>query len=418
MDKLVIHGGHPLNGSVKVSGAKNAVLPIMTATIITPGSYKIKRVPDLRDTRTMISLLEIIGAEVNFEDGTLHIDTTKCNNPEAPYDLVKTMRASFYVLGPLLSRFGYAKVSMPGGCAWGPRPVNFHVDAMEQIGADIILEDGYIIAKGENLSGGDVLFEVSSVGATGNAVMAAVKASGRTTISNAAMEPEITCLCEFLNAMGASISGIGTNKLQIESVSEMKPVDTEIIPDRIETATFLIAGAMAGEKVEVVGAEPNHLQVVLKRLQEAGSELEVKKDSIIIERKGRPRPVSVETAVYPGFPTDVQAQWMALMSLADGNSTITDSIYHDRFTHIAELSRLGANIRLKHNVAEVKGKERLLGAPVMSTDIRASASLILAGLAAEGQTEISRIYHIDRGYEKIEEKFQSLGAEISRESEQ
>ena len=418
MDKLVIHGGHPLNGSVKVSGAKNAVLPIMTATIITPGSYKIKRVPDLRDTRTMISLLEIIGAEVNFEDGTLHIDTTKCNNPEAPYDLVKTMRASFYVLGPLLSRFGYAKVSMPGGCAWGPRPVNFHVDAMEQIGADIILEDGYIIAKGENLSGGDVLFEVSSVGATGNAVMAAVKASGRTTISNAAMEPEITCLCEFLNAMGARISGIGTNKLQIESVSEMKPVDTEIIPDRIETATFLIAGAMAGEKVEVVGAEPNHLQVVLKRLQEAGSELEVKKDSIIIERKGRPRPVSVETAVYPGFPTDVQAQWMALMSLADGNSTITDSIYHDRFTHIAELSRLGADIRLKHNVAEVKGKERLLGASVMSTDIRASASLILAGLAAEGQTEISRIYHIDRGYEKIEEKFQSLGAEISRESEQ
>ena len=418
MDKLVIHGGHPLNGSVKVSGAKNAVLPIMTATIITPGSYKIKRVPDLCDTRTMISLLEIIGAEVNFEDGTLHIDTTKCNNPEAPYDLVKTMRASFYVLGPLLSRFGYAKVSMPGGCAWGPRPVNFHVDAMEQIGADIILEDGYIIAKGENLSGGDVLFEVSSVGATGNAVMAAVKASGRTTISNAAMEPEITCLCEFLNAMGASISGIGTNKLQIESVSEMKPVDTEIIPDRIETATFLIAGAMAGEKVEVVGAEPNHLQVVLKRLQEAGSELEVKKDSIIIERKGRPLPVSVETAVYPGFPTDVQAQWMALMSLADGNSTITDSIYHDRFTHIAELSRLGADIRLKHNVAEVKGKERLLGAHVMSTDIRASASLILAGLAAEGQTEISRIYHIDRGYEKIEEKFQSLGAEISRESEQ
>ncbi|HJL84200.1 MAG TPA: UDP-N-acetylglucosamine 1-carboxyvinyltransferase [Candidatus Marinimicrobia bacterium] len=418
MDKLVIQGGRPLNGSVKVSGAKNAVLPIMTATIITPGSYKIKRVPDLRDTRTMISLLNIIGAEVNFEDGTLHIDTTRCDNPEAPYDLVKTMRASFYVLGPLLSRFGYAKVSMPGGCAWGPRPVNFHVDAMEQIGADIILEDGYIIAKGENLSGGDVLFEVSSVGATGNAVMAAVKASGRTTISNAAMEPEITCLCEFLNAMGASISGIGTNKLQIESVSEMKPVDTEIIPDRIETATFLIAGAMAGEKVEVVGAEPNHLQVVLKRLQEAGSELEVKKDSIIIERKGRPRPVSVETAVYPGFPTDVQAQWMALMSLADGNSTITDSIYHDRFTHIAELSRLGADIRLKHNVSEVKGKERLLGAPVMSTDIRASASLILAGLGAEGQTEISRIYHIDRGYEKIEEKFQSLGAEISRESEQ
>ncbi|HHZ99798.1 MAG TPA: UDP-N-acetylglucosamine 1-carboxyvinyltransferase [Candidatus Marinimicrobia bacterium] len=417
MDKLVIHGGRLLKGSVRIGGAKNAVLPIMTATIIAPGRYKIKRVPNLRDTRTMIRLLEIIGAEVSFEDGTLLIDSTKCDNPEAPYDLVKTMRASFYVLGPLLSRFGYAKVSMPGGCAWGPRPVNFHVDAMEQIGAETILEDGYIIAKGEHLRGGEVLFEVSSVGATGNAVMAAVKASGRTSIFYAAMEPEITCLCEFLNAMGARISGIGTNKLQIEGVSEMKAVDFEIIPDRIETATFLIAGAMAGEKVIVEGAEPNHLQVVLKKLQETGSELEVKKDSITIERKGRPRPISVETAVYPGFPTDVQAQWMALMSLADGNSTITDSIYHDRFTHIAELSRLGGDIRLKYNVAKVKGKERLLGARVMSTDIRASASLILAGLAAEGQTDISRIYHIERGYEKIEEKFQSLGAEISRESE-
>ena len=417
MDKLVIHGGRLLKGSVRIGGAKNAVLPIMTATIIAPGRYKIKRVPNLRDTRTMIRLLEIIGAEVSFEDGTLLIDSTKCDNPEAPYDLVKTMRASFYVLGPLLSRFGYAKVSMPGGCAWGPRPVNFHVDAMEQIGAETILEDGYIIAKGEHLRGGEVLFEVSSVGATGNALMAAVKASGRTSIFNAAMEPEITCLCEFLNAMGARISGIGTNKLQIEGVSEMKAVDFEIIPDRIETATFLIAGAMAGEKVIVEGAEPNHLQVVLKKLQETGSELEVKKDSITIERKGRPRPISVETAVYPGFPTDVQAQWMALMSLADGNSTITDSIYHDRFTHIAELSRLGGDIRLKYNVAKVKGKERLLGARVMSTDIRASASLILAGLAAEGQTDISRIYHIERGYEKIEEKFQSLGAEISRESE-
>ena len=417
MDKLVIHGGRLLKGSVRIGGAKNAVLPIMTATIIAPGRYKIKRVPNLRDTRTMIRLLEIIGAEVSFEDGTLLIDSTKCDNPEAPYDLVKTMRASFYVLGPLLSRFGYAKVSMPGGCAWGPRPVNFHVDAMEQIGAETILEDGYIISKGEHLRGGEVLFEVSSVGATGNALMAAVKASGRTSIFNAAMEPEITCLCEFLNAMGARISGIGTNKLQIEGVSEMKAVDFEIIPDRIETATFLIAGAMAGEKVIVERAEPNHLQVVLKKLQETGSELEVKKDSITIERKGRPRPISVETAVYPGFPTDVQAQWMALMSLADGNSTITDSIYHDRFTHIAELSRLGGDIRLKYNVAKVKGKHRLLGARVMSTDIRASASLILAGLAAEGQTDISRIYHIERGYEKIEEKFQSLGAEISRESE-
>ena len=417
MDKLVIHGGEPLSGTVEISGAKNAVLPIMAATIIVPGTYKIKRVPNLRDTRTMSRLLEIIGCTVEFEKGRLDIDSSGCDNPEAPYDLVKTMRASFYVLGPLLSRFGYAKVSMPGGCAWGPRPVNFHVDAMEKIGAETELEDGYIVAKGENLSGGSVEFEVSSVGATGNAVMAAVGAVGDTTISNAAMEPEITCLCDFLSDMGARISGVGTSELRIEGSSAMRCADVDVIPDRIEAATFLIAGAMSGERITVDSVVPEHLSSVVELLRETGNEIEVGDSHVTIAKKGRPAAVSMTTAIYPGFPTDVQAQWMALMSMAEGDSSITDTVYLDRFTHIAELNRLGADITLHQNVAEVRGREQLKGAHVMSTDIRASASLILAGLAAEGRTEISRVYHIDRGYERIEEKFQSLGGKIERARE-
>lgn len=417
MDKLVIHGGEPLSGTVEISGAKNAVLPIMAATIIVPGTYKIKRVPNLRDTRTMSRLLEIIGCAVEFENGCLVIDSSGCDNPEAPYDLVKTMRASFYVLGPLLSRFGYAKVSMPGGCAWGPRPVNFHVDAMEKIGAETELDDGYIVAKGEKLSGGRIDFEVSSVGATGNAVMAAVQAGGDTTITNAAMEPEIICLCEFLNNMGAKISGVGTSKLTIEGSSAMKCADVDVIPDRIEAATFLIAGAMSGKQITVNSVVPEHLSSVIEMLRETGNEIEVGNSQVTITKKGRPAAVSMKTAIYPGFPTDVQAQWVALMSLAKGDSTITDTVYLDRFTHIAELNRLGADITLHQNVADVKGREQLKGAHVMSTDIRASASLILAGLAAEGRTDISRVYHIDRGYERIEEKFQSLGADIIRERE-
>jgi len=365
----------------------------------------------------MIHLLEIIGCVVQFDKGGLVIDSTACNNPEAPYDLVKTMRASFYVLGPLLSRFGYAKVSMPGGCAWGPRPVNFHVDAMEKIGAEIELVDGYIVAKGEKLSGGRLEFEVSSVGATGNAVMAAVGAVGDTIICNAAMEPEIICLCDFLNTMGARISGIGTNELRIEGGSPMNGGDVDVIPDRIEAATFLIAGAMSGGSVTVNSVIPEHLSSVLDLLRLTGAEIDLNNNNITITKHRRPKPVSMETGIYPGFPTDVQAQWMALMSIADGESTITDTVYHDRFTHIAELNRLGSDIQLQQNVAIIKGNGHLKGAPVMSTDIRASASLILAGLAAEGRTDISRVYHIDRGYEEIEKKFQSLGADIKRERE-
>jgi len=414
MDKLVIEGGKKLFGKVSISGSKNAVLPIMVATIIEPGNYIIEKVPKLRDTFTMIKLLEITGAEVDFNEDVLTIDTSNCNNPEAPYDLVKTMRASFYVLGPFLSRFGYAKVSMPGGCAWGPRPIDYHIDAIKQIGANVNLLDGYIIAKGEKLKGGEINFPVSSVGATGNAVMAAVKANGTTKILNAAIEPEITSLCEFLNSMGGDISGIGTNQLLIKGVDKLKPANCKIIPDRIEAATFLIAGAACGENLKINDVNPKHLEVIIQFLRKVGCEINVFTNSIEITKPQKILPVSMETAIYPGFPTDVQAQWMALMSLASGNSTIIDTVYHDRFTHISELLRLGADITLKYNVAQIKGVNQLFGTNVMSTDIRASASLIIAGLAAEGITEVSRIYHIDRGYENIEQKFNSINANIKR----
>ena len=417
MDKFLINGGIPLKGTVKIGGAKNAVLPLMAATIIVPGIYRINRVPNLKDTRTMIKLLEIIGCNIEYNKTKLIIDSTQCNNPEAPYDLVKTMRASFYVLGPLLARFGYAKVSMPGGCAWGPRPINFHIDAMRNLGAEIELEDGYIIAKGEKLNGGNIDFKVSSVGATGNALMASVRTSGITKISNAATEPEIICLCEFLKKMGARISGIGSNKLEIEGSETMNPADVEIIPDRIEAATFLIAGGMVGNSITVDNVNPEHLSSVLQKLNEVGNEIVVKKDKVTIKSIGRPKSSKMVTGIYPGFPTDVQAQWMAYMSIGDGESSITDTVYIDRFTHISELNRLGSEINLFQNIAKIKGKPVLKGARVMSTDIRASASLIIAGLAAEGKTEISRVYHIDRGYENIEQKFQSLGADIVRQKE-
>ena len=417
MDKLVINGQKILNGIVEISGAKNAVLPVMVATLLAPGKYRISRVPDLRDTRTMLRLLEMIGATSSFENNELLIDTTKASNPEAPYDLVKTMRASFYVLGPLTARFGYAKVSLPGGCAWGPRPVNFHISALEAMGAEIELDEGYVIATADRLKGAKITFDFPSVGATGNAVMAAVLADGETVIQNAACEPEISCLCDFLNAMGAQISGIGSEKLTIEGVDQLNPVNFEIIPDRIEAATFLIAGAMVGDNITLKGANPDHLTAVIDKLQKSGQEITTTEDSITVTKVDQIRSIDMTTAVYPGFPTDVQAQWMALMTVSDGTSIITDTVYHDRFTHVSELSRFGAWITMKDNVAVVSGRKRLKGAPVMSTDIRASASLILAGLAAQDRTDISRIYHIDRGYERIEEKLKGLGADIRRESE-
>jgi len=416
MDKLVINGSKPLHGSVKISGAKNAVLPMMTAALLTEGKTIINKVPDLRDTRTMIRLLKIIGAEVTFEDGKLEIDGSGVNKLEAPYDLVKTMRASFYVLGPLLGRFGKVKVSLPGGCAWGPRPVDFHLKGMEKLGANVTLDQGYILAECESLKGDMVKFDFPSVGATGNVVMASVLAKGTTIIENAAQEPDIVQLCEMLNTMGANISGINTDTLNIEGVSELTGTEITVIPDRIEAATFLMAGARLGD-ISVEQVDASHLQIVLDKLEECGASYSVDGSTIAIQKTEDIKPVDVTTEVFPGFPTDLQAQWITLMSLANGRSHIMDTVYHDRFTHIPELNRLGAKILLDNNVATVNGVNSLKGAQVMSTDIRASASLILGGLFAEGQTSVSRIYHIDRGYEKIEEKFRSLGADISRVSE-
>ncbi len=416
MDKLVIRGNRHLTGKVSISGAKNAVLPIMAATLLTDGVSHIKRVPRLRDTKTMIRLLDIIGAATDLNDDILTIDTTTVNNPEAPYDLVKTMRASFYVLGPLVAKFGTARVSQPGGCAWGPRPIDLHLKGLEKLGAEVTLAGGYITAKADRLQGNKINFEISSVGATGNIVMAAVLAEGETVIENAAREPEIVQLCQFLNLMGAEINGVGTDVLTINGVEELSPRDIAVIPDRIEAGTFMIAGAMLGD-ITVCDIIPEHLLAVIDRLEETGAGISQGDDWIRVKQLEPIKPVDVTTAVYPGFPTDLQAQWVALMGLSDGTAVVTDTIYNDRFSHIPELSRLGAKIKLENNVAVIYGRDELQGAPVMSTDIRASASLILAGLAAQGVTEVSRIYHIDRGYEQIEEKFRQLGAVIDRRSE-
>ena len=415
MDKIFIEGQKTLSGSVQISGAKNAVLPIMTAALMAEGRSVITRVPDLRDTRTMIRLMEIVGATCSFENGRLVIDGSTVNNPEAPYDLVKTMRASFYVLGPLLARFGVVKVSLPGGCAWGPRPVDFHLKGLEKLGAKITLESGYIIAEAKRLQGTKINFEFPSVGATGNIAMAAATAEGTTIIENAAREPEIVQLCEYLNTMGACIRGIGTTRLTIDGVETLRSADIDVIPDRIEAGTFLAAGALLGE-ITLNGVIPEHLDSVILNFKEAGCNVSTTSNSVTIAQADKIQPVDMTTAVYPGFPTDLQAQWVALMTLAKGSSMITDTVYHDRFSHVPELNRFGANIKVENNTAFVRGVDALVGAPVMSTDIRASASLIVAGLAAKGRTEVSRVYHIDRGYEQIEEKFRSLGANIWRKN--
>jgi UDP-N-acetylglucosamine 1-carboxyvinyltransferase len=387
----------------------------MTAALMADGKSIISKVPNLRDTRTMIRLMEIVGATCSLKDGKLEIDGSTVNNPEAPYDLVKTMRASFYVLGPLLARFGVVKVSLPGGCAWGPRPVDFHLKGLEKLGAKITLESGYIIAEAKRLKGAKLNFEFPSVGATGNIAMAAVTADGITTIENAACEPEIVQLCEYLNDMGANITGIGTQILTIEGVEKLNASNIEVIPDRIETGTFLTAGALLGE-ITLKDVIPQHLDSVLLKLKDAGCGIKTTHNSVTITPAEKIQAVDMTTGVYPGFPTDLQAQWVSLMALANGSSIITDTVYHDRFSHVPELNRFGANIKLDNNTAFVRGVKELVGAPVMSTDIRASASLIVAGLAAKGKTEVSRVYHIDRGYEKIEEKFRSLGANIWREN--
>jgi len=417
MDKIVVEGGPRLEGVVEISGAKNATLPIMAATLLAPGVFRITNVPSLLDVRTMGHVLRVLGAQVEHHDHALTVDTRNCKYHEAPYELVRTMRASICVLGPILARLGRARVSLPGGCAWGPRPVDFHIRAMRDLGAEVDIEHGYIVARASRLQGGIVHFDTPSVGATENTMMAASLAEGTTIIENAAREPEIGALAEFLRAMGAKIEGDGTGTIVIEGVDGLSPADVEVLPDRIEAGTFMVAAAITGGDVLLTKVRAEHCRPVILKLREAGAEVEQGPEGVRVRGPVWPRSVNVTTAPYPGFPTDMQAQFMALMSVADGSCVITETIYADRFNHVPELRRLGADISLDRNIAVVTGVKKLSGAKVMATDLRASAALILAGLVAEGETEISRVYHIDRGYEAIEKKLSGLGAQIRRVAE-
>ncbi len=416
MDKFIIEGGHALRGSLRVAGSKNAVLALMPATLLAPGIHRIRRTPNLRDVWTMSRLLATLGAHVELDPaGELFIDTRSITRFEAPYEHVKKMRASIYVLGPLLARYGRARVSLPGGCAFGPRPVDLHLKGMEKLGATITIEHGYINAHAERLRGAAIHFDVPSVGATVNILYAASLADGETVITNAAMEPEVTALARMLVGMGAQIDGIGTSTLRIVGVPALEPLPSvENIPDRIEAATFLIAAAITRGTVRLTDVNPYHLGTVLDKLEEIGCSLDINGSTIELRCNGDLQPTTVTTAPYPGFPTDVQAQWASLMMTASGSSRVTDTIYPTRFGYVPELRRLGANIDVVENTAIISGNTRLQGATVMSSDLRASASLILAGLAAEGQTEVLRIYHLDRGYERMEQRLQSLGARIER----
>ncbi len=417
MDALIIRGGQRLNGRVEISGAKNAALPLMAATLLTPGVHTLRNLPLLSDTRTMARVLETLGARVEFHGHTCIIDTSAVDGIEAPYDLVRTMRASVYVLGPLLARLGSARVSLPGGCAWGPRPVNLHLDGLNAMNASLEIEHGYIVGRNVRLRGADFHFSTVSVGATAQLMMAAVLAEGVTTLDNVAIEPDVAALAEVLVQCGAEIEGIGSRRLTIRGVKTLWPIETDIIPDRIEGATFLAAAAVTGGRLTVRNCEPAHVGATMRALEQAGCALRPGEHEIEIAGPVRPAAVSLVTEPFPGFPTDMQAQMMAVCAVADGTSTLTDTIYVDRFTHVPELMRLGADIHMQNNVAIVKGVEHLQGAPVMATDIRASAALVLAALVAEGETRISRIYHLDRGYEALEQKLIAVGASVERISE-
>jgi UDP-N-acetylglucosamine 1-carboxyvinyltransferase len=414
MEKIVIEGGHRLEGTVAVSGAKNAALPILISTLLTEGLNTVDNVPDLRDVRTIKSLLSDLGAKVETSGSVVKIDAGGLNSYEAPYDLVRTMRASVLVLGPLLARLGRARVSLPGGCAIGARPINLHLKGLEELGATISLEHGYIEAKARSLKGAEVYFDVVTVTGTENLMMAAVLAEGITTLRNAAREPEVVALAEALNRMGGKIAGAGTPVITIEGVEALKPTSYTIIPDRIEAGTFMIAAGVTRGNIKIVGSEPNHLRAVIHKLQQTGITVEEEVDGLRIIGTEAISSVDVKTLPYPGFPTDMQAQFMVLMCLAKGLSVISETIFENRFIHVSELQRMGADITVSGNAAVVMGDGHLTGAPVMATDLRASASLILAGLAASGTTEVSRVYHIDRGYECIEKKLAQLGGHLWR----
>jgi len=417
LDKFIINGGKALHGNLVVSGAKNATLALMPAAILASGKSTLMNTPELNDVFTMIKLLTHLGVDINFSNHVLDIDTSKLAKYVAPYEHVNKMRASVYVLGPLLGRYGQAKVSLPGGCAWGPRPINLHLEALKKMGAEINLVDGYIEARAKKLNGANISFDISSVGATGNIIMAAVLAKGTTVISNAAIEPEITNLVEFLQQMGAKIEGKGTKYITIEGVDELNPAEINTISDRIEAGTLLIAAAMTRGEITLNNVNIALLQAVILKLESAGCKVEIAEEKIVLDASDLEiMPINISTSIFPGFPTDMQAQWTAFMSLANGTSTVCDTIYFDRFKHVPELVRLGANILVNENIAMITGVKELKGAKVMSTDLRASASLVLAGLAAKGTTEVLRVYHLDRGYQRIEEKLSNLGADIVRVS--
>jgi len=415
VDHFVIDGPTPLAGDVRISGAKNAVLPLMAASLLSKAESRIENVPDLQDVRSFMLLLETLGARCRLEDSVLTVETGGISSLEAPYDLVRKMRASVYVLGPLLAAHGEARVSLPGGCAWGPRPVNLHLEGLRALGAEITLDSGYIQAEAkQGLRGGTYRFEPASVGATANVLMAAVLARGESRLENCAREPEVTQLAEALVAAGAQIDGIGTTQLVVRGTGTLDPLRHRVIPDRIEAGTYLAACALAGGQVRLLDCEPEHLAAVVSVLRAVGCAIEQDDDTVTICGEKRPDAAEVVTRPFPGFPTDMQAQVMAVCCLARGTSFITETIYTDRFTHVAEMRRLGADIRLDGSTAIVFGADHLQGAPVMATDLRASAALVLAGVAAEGQTVVNRVYHIDRGYEDIEKKLAGLGARIRR----
>jgi UDP-N-acetylglucosamine 1-carboxyvinyltransferase len=416
MDQLQISGGIRLRGEVRASGAKNAALPILAAGLLADAPVTIGNVPHLHDITTMIALLGRMGVGVTVGDQMrVEVDARGLTTPVAPYELVKTMRASILVLGPLLARHGEARVSLPGGCAIGARPVNLHVAGLEAMGAEIAIEGGYIHAKAGRLAGARIVLETITVTGTENLMMAAALARGRTVIENAAREPEVVDLAGFLNAMGAAVSGAGTDTIVIEGRDRLGGCAYEVLPDRIETGTFLVAGAITGGRVQVRNARPEHLDAVLVKLRETGATVESGPDWVSVDMQGRrPAAVDIRTAPYPAFPTDMQAQFAALDAIAEGVGTIVETIFENRFMHMLELRRLGADIRLEGHTAVIRGVPELSGAPVMATDLRASASLVLAGLVASGTTVVQRIYHIDRGYERIEEKLRQLGASIRR----
>ena len=416
MEVILIEGGKGLKGEIKVSGAKNAVLPLMAACILNSGVNSFTNVPDLADVRTMVELLEIIGAKIEFEDGSMTIDSTNINNWEAPYDLVKTMRASVLVLGPLIARLGRARVSLPGGCAIGERPIDQHMKGLSILGSKIDLEEGYVEATAKKLKGGIIPFDVSTVTGTENIMLSAVTAKGETLILNAACEPEIVELANFLNNMGAKIEGAGTDIITINGVDELKPVTGhEVMPDRIEAGTFMVAAALNQGDLTINNCKFEHLGALSGKLIQTGAEVIKTEDSIRVIGVDRPDSIDFTTLPYPGFPTDMQAQMMTLMCLSNGLSIITETIFPQRFMHTGELRRMGAEIKLVGNSAVVRGVSQISGAPIMASDLRASASLILAGIAAKGKTEVSRVYHLDRGYDGMDKKLEQVGARIWRE---